>query len=249
MMKKLLKKITFALAFVAICHTTNAQTTGITVTFANVPTEVEIDGDLDPSDLLRFTVNNIPNNNLALTANFRYFSASQARHAQITFDIFGDQSGPKNAILQDGADADNMDGTFNRTFVAAKVPPRAGTAPEYTLADVFSARVRIVGGPSGVEDNDAEAGNTSGNLTSTVVADGELLSVKRFNISSKIYPNPVSTTLYIDSALETKSYKVVNLLGKEVKVAEAKGSLDVSSLSSGIYVLVTDEGMAKFVKY
>lgn len=68
------------------------------------------------------------------------------------------------------------------------------------------------------------------------------------NISGSIFPNPVSSTLIISNSIETKTYKVVNLLGKTVKDVEATGSLDVSDLSAGIYILKTDAGIAKFVK-
>lgn len=80
---------------------------------------------------------------------------------------------------------------------------------------------------------------------------GLTLSNNKFSnvdISKSIYPNPVSSSLKISSSVKTKSYKIVNLLGKTVKDIKANGSLDVSDLSSGIYLLVTDSGMARFVK-
>ncbi|MDB2384924.1 T9SS type A sorting domain-containing protein [Polaribacter sp.] len=74
-------------------------------------------------------------------------------------------------------------------------------------------------------------------------------STKDFeNISSSIYPNPVSNTLNISSSVETKTYKILNTLGATIKVSPATGSMDVSDLKSGLYFLVTDSGMAKFLK-
>ncbi|WP_442809378.1 T9SS type A sorting domain-containing protein [Tamlana sp. 2201CG12-4] len=48
--------------------------------------------------------------------------------------------------------------------------------------------------------------------------------------------------------LATDSYKVISILGNTVKEVKATGSLDVSDLSKGIYFLITDSGIAKFVK-
>ena len=74
------------------------------------------------------------------------------------------------------------------------------------------------------------------------------LSINKFNISKSISPNPVSSVLNISTSLNTKTYKVVNMLGKTVLDVNATGSLDVSNLSQGLYFLVTDAGIAKFVK-
>lgn len=68
------------------------------------------------------------------------------------------------------------------------------------------------------------------------------------NISSSIYPNPVNSTLNINSDINTKTYKVINMLGATVKNVSATGTLDVSDLPAGIYVLITDAGIAKFIK-
>ena len=52
----------------------------------------------------------------------------------------------------------------------------------------------------------------------------------------------------ISKEVITETYKVVNLLGSTVKEVNAIGKLDVSDLTTGIYILVTDAGVAKFVK-
>ncbi|GAA4235017.1 hypothetical protein GCM10022291_15860 [Postechiella marina] len=93
-------------------------------------------------------------------------------------------------------------------------------------------------------------GNSDQSFTVTYNA-GLTLSNKSFNnanIAKNIYPNPVSSTLNVSNSINTKTYKIVNLLGKTIKDVEANGSIDVSDLSSGIYILATDAGKAKFVK-
>ncbi|GIZ08010.1 T9SS type A sorting domain-containing protein [Flavobacterium sp. UMI-01] len=77
------------------------------------------------------------------------------------------------------------------------------------------------------------------------------LSVKDFNktsIAANVSPNPVSSILNIASDVVTKKYKIVNLAGATVLETEATGSIDVSTLANGIYLLVTDAGIAKIIK-
>lgn len=77
------------------------------------------------------------------------------------------------------------------------------------------------------------------------------LGVKDFNkasIAANVSPNPVSSILNIGTDVVTKKYRVVNLAGATVLETEATGSIDVSSLANGVYLLVTDAGIAKFIK-
>ena len=59
----------------------------------------------------------------------------------------------------------------------------------------------------------------------------------------KIYPNPVSDILNIDSASKIKSVKIYDLSGKNVLtevVNTNKPTLNVSSLTSGTYVITAE---------
>lgn len=51
-----------------------------------------------------------------------------------------------------------------------------------------------------------------------------------------VYPNPVSSTLYIDSKLEVQSAQIFDLNGKLVKVSDEK-SIPVQDLMNGVYIL------------
>ena len=78
-----------------------------------------------------------------------------------------------------------------------------------------------------------------------------ILGVKDFNkasIAANVSPNPVSSILNIGGDVVTKKYRVVNLAGTTVIETAATGSIDVSNLANGVYFLVTDAGIAKFIK-
>jgi chitodextrinase len=71
--------------------------------------------------------------------------------------------------------------------------------------------------------------------------------------SMKLYPNPVRDVLNIETDAEIKSYQVFDLAGKVVlSSATSADKINVSQLSSGVYVLVmeTDRGrlMERFIK-
>lgn len=52
-----------------------------------------------------------------------------------------------------------------------------------------------------------------------------------------IYPNPVNTTLYINSKIPMQSISIINSIGIEVNNIKApKGSVDVSNLPAGVYI-------------
>ena len=74
-----------------------------------------------------------------------------------------------------------------------------------------------------------------------------------FNVS--LYPNPASNRLNISAANTIQNAEIYNVLGKKVmsvNINKANGSIDVSNLSSGIYLIkynVNDKvGTAKFIK-
>jgi arabinogalactan endo-1,4-beta-galactosidase len=83
------------------------------------------------------------------------------------------------------------------------------------------------------------------NLSSklTIVASGSLgVDDKNLDNELVLYPNPVSNVLNIKNSngVEISSLKITNILGETVYSdanAEGKSSIDVSDLSSGIYIL------------
>ncbi|MEM6642701.1 MAG: right-handed parallel beta-helix repeat-containing protein [Bacteroidota bacterium] len=64
-----------------------------------------------------------------------------------------------------------------------------------------------------------------------------------------VYPNPVSHTLILSSVPIGESYTIVNLNGELVKRGQWDGrGIDTSMLTQGLYFLLVNENMAKFVK-
>ncbi len=72
---------------------------------------------------------------------------------------------------------------------------------------------------------------------------GTVLNTNNFNISKvKLYPNPTSNVLNIESLGTIQTISVYNVLGQEVinkALNSTSTALDVSSLNSGIYVVKT----------
>jgi Leucine-rich repeat (LRR) protein/pimeloyl-ACP methyl ester carboxylesterase len=63
----------------------------------------------------------------------------------------------------------------------------------------------------------------------------------------KMYPNPVSTYLSIETE-STGIFQILNLLGQEVKRGKVTNRIDVSTLPEGAYILKIGSEQARFVK-
>ena len=65
----------------------------------------------------------------------------------------------------------------------------------------------------------------------------------------KVFPNPVKDEINLADHQNYKSVSIYNLLGQEVKQVESQKTIDVSDLTSGVYVINTDNKIStKFVK-
>lgn len=79
--------------------------------------------------------------------------------------------------------------------------------------------------------------------------DPSTLSTKTFiNNNVAIYPNPAQDIITFGSQVITKTYKVLNLNGAVIKETAATGTLNVSDLANGTYIIMTDMGSAKLLK-
>lgn len=262
MMKKLLKNSIFfiALGFVTLSF---GQ---ITVAFSPAgPINILEDGTL--AEPIVVTVDNIPDGANGVTVSLRLFdqgASSFTGGEQVTTS-----SASGNFVA--GSDADNVnttvatvdddagDGVYKKVFTYKKI------GSGLTVGDDLIAYVRYTNNTTALQSltpsinfSSATAySNPTSPTTSSKRAHFALSTLKvvatlttsDFNgISSSIYPNPVSTIINISNKVKTQTYKVIDLQGKTVKDVEATGSIDVSDLSSGVYVLKTDVGAAKFVK-
>ena len=64
----------------------------------------------------------------------------------------------------------------------------------------------------------------------------------------KISPNPVSKELKLADYQNYKSVTIHNLLGQQVKQVESQKTIDVSDLTSGIYIVNTELGKCEICK-
>ncbi len=76
--------------------------------------------------------------------------------------------------------------------------------------------------------------------------------LKSSQINYKIYPNPFSKQVNIETGLSgVKDYKIYNLRGKEMAtglLTSGVNTIDLSLLSANIYFLVTENGVVKLIK-
>ncbi|SEP36124.1 T9SS type A sorting domain-containing protein [Niastella yeongjuensis] len=68
--------------------------------------------------------------------------------------------------------------------------------------------------------------------------------------SLSIYPNPVTEQLFVKGATGGSAFQVKTMSGQVLKQGTIKstGSIDVSALSKGMYVLTVDGAHYKFIK-
>lgn len=147
----------------------------------------------------------------------------------------------KNLLTSDAAEsAGSESGLKTLTWTVATLDQSA-TIPVLATDDgtnfVLIARVF-----AGIGENS--------NSKEIVAANVTTLSTNRIQrlSSNDFYPNPATTTINISSDVITKNYRVINLLGREVLNVKANGTLDISGLANGMYILLTDSGSTKFIK-
>lgn len=92
---------------------------------------------------------------------------------------------------------------------------------------------------------DTSGWGTVKDLLIEVVAAGTLTTEKFNNFEFSMYPNPTNKVLTISSKETLKSVEIFNLLGKKV-LSSTKNTIDVSSLSSSVYLvkLTSDKGVS-----
>ena len=243
-MKKLLKKTFLTLMLAVLAVAANSQ---VTITYDHIPANVLVaDGSLSSTDQLVFTVDNIPNGNTtAITANVRVYltttiaNVNKVFQSGINIDITDSNAGTWYTFVES---AGTVAGTTKRVFTVSQLAKNTagGGSGDYADGSKYDVWVRVLNDPIWAATKDFISASTMTAVTT--------LGLKDFNISASLYPNPVQSILNIASTIDTKTYKIVNMLGVTVKDVEATGSVDVSNLAKGIYILVTDAELAKFIK-
>ncbi len=62
------------------------------------------------------------------------------------------------------------------------------------------------------------------------------------------YPNPATDNIYIDHSLHGKEYSIYTVEGTKVRDGIIESSLDITTLSNGIYLIKVDQKTLKFIK-
>src|SRR5690606_18263744 len=83
---------------------------------------------------------------------------------------------------------------------------------------------------------------TNGTLTKTAGENPECaaLSIDKYSLLNvKVYPNPTTSLLNIDTVHSIENIQITNMLGQTVMTQDAvlNNTLDVSSLQTGMYFL------------
>jgi hypothetical protein len=146
----------------------------------------------------------------------------------------------------------------NGNFVWAKSMYSTNIGGVSLAFNLAGAKIYIAGNFSSTCDFNPPFGTnltSSGSLDVFVTEYSSTNSIEKFNSLSdiKIYPNPSSNEIYFEGKTnEIKSIEINDVIGKNVKSYNNVSSIDISSLSNGIYFLhiKTDKGdfNKKFIK-
>jgi chitodextrinase len=155
----------------------------------------------------------------------------------------------------------NKDGDFTDageqvwTKAASTTTPVSGSFTIPATATLGATRMRVSmkynGTPTACET--FSYGQVEDYTVNIISAAKEIATSRNTIADIKLYPNPTSSALNVSSVSENTTFKVYNLLGQTVMNGKlSNGSIDVSSINAGNYILeVTDNGTTstkRFVK-
>lgn len=265
----MIKKLLFSAALFAGTLLTYAQ---VSVQLLAYPTEFGLVsgttyGPSTGQSACIFQVNNMPTGSLlyspimpVATLNTRNPQATGQTGTGNGAGSIGTCLGLHSYTINDGSSSrilnyvDNGDGTASYTIVATRFTinntPDEVTeyAPNFRVfGQIFFSPVKEVSGNievAGMVFNSGATVETEANL----LAGAATLSFKsnQASIASSLYPNPVSDVLTVN-VQGAQTYRLINTVGQTVLEQQATGSINVSSLASGVYILVTEVGTAKVV--
>lgn len=168
-----------------------------------------------------------------------------------------DYTGSSDATLtfrfaNGGTGARDADILVNNVNVVSLSLPTTGAWTTWELASVSiplspgSNEVKLVANTNdGIANLDRISHSTGVSDAGCVI---NSTTEARLIADQRVYPNPVHSTLHILASDENQTYQILNTTGE--LVLEGNGNaVDVSSLASGLYFLITEgENRVKFVK-
>ena len=107
----------------------------------------------------------------------------------------------------------------------------------YTLAPGEDFLVNVGINPSITKDGAVTSIciiSDDGNIDFTIYINGSLLGIDEISAETKVYPNPMSNVLHIESN-NVQNVAVFNAVGQQVLFVENTNEIDVESLSEGLY--------------
>lgn len=116
---------------------------------------------------------------------------------------------------------------------------------KYTFSGVTSINVIFNNGSGGSGNQTEDITNVTQELW--YAWGSGILSTSREELNQvKIYPNPATSFLRIESDIDAETFIINDLLGKEIKSGKINnGQIDVSNLSKGTYILQLMKGIQK----
>lgn len=156
---------------------------------------------------------------------------------------------------QDGDFADSGETVW--TKAASKTTPVTGTITIPATAVLGATRMRVSmkynAIPTSCEGfSYGQVEDYTINITASGTIEAEPIAAGIVETETKgfaLYPNPVESELNVTVSEEnTYSYKIINALGQQLGSGQVSGAIDVSRLSTGIYLIELNNGKEKIVK-
>ncbi|MFD1601999.1 M4 family metallopeptidase [Flavobacterium artemisiae] len=157
---------------------------------------------------------------------------------------------------QDGDFADSGETVWTKT--ASKTTPVTGTITIPATAVLGATRMRVSmkynAIPTSCESfSYGQVEDYTINITDSGTIEAEPITAGIIETTEKesfaLYPNPVESELNIlVSEVNGYSYKIINTLGQQLGSGQISGPIDVSNLSTGIYLIEVNNGAKKIIK-
>ena len=190
---------------------------------------------------------------ITITPAWNGMSANEAYSVWIDYNQNGNFDSNELVFSKSKSKASSVSGSFfipsnavsgtTRMRVSMKYNALPTACEVFTNGEVEDYTVTIVGTTVKIETDD----NAS-------MDDSEKTKQENGKLTFKLYPNPVKgETLYFTAIENTVSYRIINLMGQQIKNGNTdNNSVNVSTLTPGIYIIEVSDGASvgsnRFIK-
>lgn len=245
----------------AASNTVNVTTTTTSVSYCSSQ-----GNDATDERIGKVVFGTINNTSTATTGyeNYTAISTNAARGSAYTITItptwtstvYNEGYGVFIDYNQDGDFSDSGETVWTKT--ASKTTPVTGTITIPATAALGTTRLRVSlkynGVPTACESfSYGQVEDYSINITASGTIEAEEIAAGLIETTAPagfaVYPNPVESELNVSVSEENGySYKILNTLGQQLGSGQVAGAIDVSKLSTGIYLIELNNGDKKIVK-